>query len=197
GDAQRRRPQRFANGKANEAGARIVSGNEQKDEEHHQELDADEHHADAHASIQRNFIDGIRLAAEAGKGRAGIGKCVYADAEPGHAIAAGNSQDAEQENHHHAEGVHMQQHAEVEHDDHGDEGLEQDQKLALRDQIGFAGVIDQLGNLAHGAVHRQILQALIDGQTKNQPEDAKKNPEKEELMTIDAEKVYLGEIGKL
>ena len=37
GDAQRRGAQRFADGEADEAGARVVSGNEEKNEQHHQQ----------------------------------------------------------------------------------------------------------------------------------------------------------------
>jgi len=52
GDTQARaRAERFADGeKTDEARAGVVARNEQQDEEHHQQLDADEHHADAHAS---------------------------------------------------------------------------------------------------------------------------------------------------
>ncbi len=196
-DAQRRGAQRFADGKADEAGARVVAGNEEKNEQHHHKLDADEHHADAHAGIQRNFVDRIGLAAETGKGGARIGKRVYANAEPGHAIAAGNSQHAEEENDEDAKRVHVQQHAEIEHDDHGDEALQQQQELALGDQIGFAGFIDQLGNLAHGAVHGQILQPLIDGQAEDQAENTKQDAKEQQLMAVDAKKGHLREVRQL
>ena len=56
GDAQRRGAQRFADGEADEAGAGVVAGNEQQDEEHHQQLDADEHHADAHAGFAAEML---------------------------------------------------------------------------------------------------------------------------------------------
>ena len=63
GDTQRGRAERFANGKADKTGPGIVARNEQQDDEHHQELDADQHHADAHAGLERNLIDRIRFAA--------------------------------------------------------------------------------------------------------------------------------------
>ena len=160
-------------------------------------LDADKHHANAHAGIQRNFVDGIGLAAETGKGRARIGEGVYANAEPSHAIAAGNSQDAEEENDEDAKRVHVQQHAEVEHDDHGDEALQEQEELALGDEIGFAGFVDQLGDLAHGAVHGQVLQPLIDGQAEEQAENTKQDAEEQELMAVDAKKGHLREVRQL
>ena len=161
GDAQRRRAQRFADGEADEAGPGIVAGNEEQDDEHHQQLDADQHHADAHAGAQRNLENGIGLAAQAGKRRAGVGKGIDANAEPRHAVTAGDSHQAEEEDDRHAEGFIFQQHAEVEQDDRRDEDPEQQQELALRDQVGLAGFPNQLGNLSHGAVHRQVLQAAI------------------------------------
>ena len=91
----------------------------------------------------------------------------------------------------------MQEHAEIEHDDHGDECFEQEQELALSDQIGFTGFIDEFRNFAHGAVHGEIFQPLINRQAEDQPENAKKNPEEQELMAVDIEKVYLREIGEL
>ena len=67
----------------------------------------------------------------------------------------------------------------------------------MRDQIGFAGLINQLGNFAHGAVHRQIFQALVDDQAEDQPKDAEENPEQQQLVAVDAKKVHLRKIGKL
>ena len=61
----------------------------------------------------------------------------------------------------------MQQHTEIEHDDHGDEEFQQEEKLALCNQVGLAGLIDQLGNLAHGAMHRQVLQPRVNHQTEH------------------------------
>ena len=60
----------------------------------------------------------------------------------------------------------FQQHAEVQNDDDGDEDFQNQEELALRDEVGFAGFVDQLGDFAHGAVHRQVFQARINGQAK-------------------------------
>jgi hypothetical protein len=47
--------------------------------------------------------------------------------------------------------------AEVEHDDRPDEDLEDQDELALGDQVGLAGLVDQLGDLAHRLVHRHVV----------------------------------------
>jgi len=63
----------------------IVTGNKQKNEQHHQQFHADQHHADAHARFERRVINRIRLAAQAGECRARIRKRVHANPEPRHA----------------------------------------------------------------------------------------------------------------
>ena len=52
----------------------------------------------------------------------------------------------------------MQQRAEVERDDGADEELEDQQELALLDQVGLARLVDELGDLEHRLVHRQVLE---------------------------------------
>ena len=39
-------------------GPGVVAGNEQQDAEHHQQLDADQQHADAHAGLERDRVAG-------------------------------------------------------------------------------------------------------------------------------------------
>ena len=48
----------------------------------------------------------------------------------------------------------------------GDEDLEDGDELALRDQVGLAGLVDQLRDLAHRPVHRQVLQLVEDDQAE-------------------------------
>ena len=62
------------------------------------------------------------------------------------------------------------EHAEIQHDDDGDEDLEDGDELALRDQVGLAGLVNQLGDLAHRAVHRQVLQLVEDDQAEEDAE---------------------------
>ena len=91
GDAQSRCAQGFADSKADEARPGVLTGNKEKNEEHQKQLDADEHHADAHAGFERGVINRIRLAAQAGKRCARIRKGVHANAEPRHAVTPGHA----------------------------------------------------------------------------------------------------------
>jgi hypothetical protein len=88
GDAQRRGAERLADREAEEADAGVFTGNEQQDGEHEQQLDRDQHHADAHAGAQRDVAHRERLALQAGERRARVGQRVDADAVPRHAVAA-------------------------------------------------------------------------------------------------------------
>ena len=84
-----------------------------------------------------------------------------------------------------------QQHLEIDQDDGGNEHPEQQQEFALRHQVGLAGFPNQLGNLSHGAVNRQVLQAAIDDHSKQQPKDAKQDAEHEQLVAVHAQKLHL------
>ena len=61
----------------------------------------------------------------------------------------------------------VQQHAEVERDDDADEELEDQQELALLDEVGLAGLVDQLGDLEHRLVDRQVLQLRVRSRRPN------------------------------
>ena len=67
----------------------------------------------------------------------------------------------------------------------------------LRNQVGLAGFPNQLGNLCHGAVNRQVLQAAVDDQSKQQPKDAKEDADHQQLVAVHAQKLHLGKIGEL
>ena len=175
GDAQRRRAQRFADGESDEARPRVVARNEEQNEQHHQQFHADQHHADAHAGAQRNLINRIGLAAQPGKRRPRVGEGVHANPEPRHSVASRNSHHAEEQNDRNPHRLVVTQHAEVQHDDDGDEDPQQEEEFALRDEVRLAGFVDQLGNFAHGAVHRQVLQAHVNRQAEDQSEDAKQD----------------------
>ena len=143
---------------------------------------------------QRNVIDRVRLAAQAGEGRARIGEGVHANAEPGHAVAAADADQAEQQND-------RQRHA-MDLPGTGDSTPKystitmamnthrKHQEFALRDQIGLAGFVDQLGDFPHRAVHRQILQLHENGHAKQQTEDADENAEQQQCVAVNAEELY-------
>ena len=80
---------------------------------------------------------------------------------------------------------HRLQHAEVHDDDDRDECPQQHQELALRDQIGLAGLVNQFGDLAHGAMHGQVLQLHVNRQAEAEPESAKQKADQQEPMAID------------
>ncbi len=79
--------------------------------------------------------------------------------------------------------------AEVERDNHRDESPEHKNELALRHQIGFAGLIDQLGNVAHRAMNRQVLQLHIDRQAEQQAADAEQQSDRQKVMPVQAEEI--------
>src|SRR5207248_5336060 len=104
------------------------------------------------------------------------------------AVAAGDSNNAEQQNDGDSGRLIFQQHAKIEQNDDRNEQPEQNQEFSLRDQIGFAGLINELRDLAHSAMHRQILQPRIDHQTEAQAKDAKQNADLQQSMAIYAAK---------
>ena len=159
-DAQRRRAQRFADGETDETRTRVVARNEEQDAQHDEQLHADQQHADAHAGLERNRIAGVRLPAQTGKCRSRIGKRVNADAEPGNAEAARNADQAERENNQYlrprqtkSRAVRSQE-PKIKYDNRAYEGFEDQQKLALRQQISLAGFVDKLGDFEHRFMHR-------------------------------------------
>ncbi len=89
------------------------------------------------------------------------------------------------------------EHAEVKNDDDGDEQPEQHQELALGEEVGFAGFVDELGNVEHRAMHGQIFQSAVDDQAESQAENAEENAEEQQFVAVDAEKRNGGEIRKL
>ena len=75
---------------------------------------------------------------------------------------------------------------------------QQHQKFALRDEIRLAGLVDQLGDIAHRLVHGQILESRVDRQAEEQTEDANENAPEEKLVAVDAAgELNGGKIGKL
>ena len=196
-NSQRRGSQRFANGKSNKARPGVITGHEKQDEQHNQQLDADQHHPNAHSGLKRNPIDRVRFASQAGKGSPRIRERVYPNAEPCHSVASGNAHHAEHENDDHAHGFILQQHAKIEQDDDRDERPQQEQEFPLRDQVGPAGFIDQFRNFTHGAMHWQIFQPRVNHHPESQAEKAEENPNQQQPMAIHSKKVDLGQVRKL
>ena len=201
GDTQRGCAQRLADRESDKALAGVVARNEQQDAQHDQQLDADQHHADAHARLERNGINGIGLAAQSGERRARVGKGVDPDAEPRHAVAARDADQAEQQDNRQGDSDRFpgngSQPSEVRRNDDRDEGPQHQDEFALRDQIGFAGLVNQLGNLAHGAVDGSVLELHVNRQPKHQSEHAEEQADQQQVMPGHAEKADRAEIGEL
>jgi hypothetical protein len=204
------RSERLADGETDEAGARVVARDEQQDDQHHHQLDADQQHTDAHPGAERDLITGIRLAPKAGECSPRVGKGVDPDAEPGDRIAARDADQAEEQDdrdlgrrkasHHGAGGIGgLREEAEVDGGNRPDEDPEQHQELALREQIGLTGLVDELRHLAHRLVHRESLELAVDHQAEEQPERADHEPREQERMTRDPrrEELYRVEVGNL
>ena len=85
---------------------------------------------------------------------------------------------------------HRRQKAEVQRDNDRDENPEQHDELALRDQVRFAGLIDQFGDFEHGAMNRRVLQLHIDRQAEQQAADAEEQSDHQKGMSVHAEETH-------
>ncbi len=196
-DAQRGGAQRLADGEPDEAGAGVIARKEEEDAQHHHQLDADEQHADAHPGLQRDGVDGVGLALQAGVSRARVGEGVDADAEPSDAVAAADADQREQQDDGDLQRLEVPEHAEVEDHDDADEDLEQQDELALRDQVGLARLVDQLRDLAHRPVDRHVLELAVNHQPEHQPQDADGDADQQQRAAGDAaEELHLPEVGQ-
>src|SRR5262249_38758015 len=111
--AQRGGAQRLADRKSYETFAGEFAREEQQDAEHHEQLDANQQHPDAHACLKRNKVAGIRLAAKAREGGSRVGEGIYPNAEPCHRIASEDTDDAENQNNNHTGQFKMTQKPEI------------------------------------------------------------------------------------
>ncbi len=92
---------------------------------------------------------------------------------------------------------HRSQPSEVGQNDDRDEGPQDHQEFALSDQIGFAGFVDQVGNVAHGFMDRHFLELKADRQPEQQAEGAEDQADGQQLVAVHAEKADGREIRKL
>ena len=63
-------------------------------------------------------------------------------------------------------------------------------------QIGFAGFVDQFGDLEHAAMNRRVLQLHKDGETKQQATDAEQQSNHQQGMSVDAEEIHTRQVGQ-
>ena len=157
-------------------GPGVVAGDEQQDRQHEDQLDADQDHADAHAGHDRHSVDGVRQPGQRGHGRPAVGERVDADAEPAHAVAAGDADQAAGDDRGHlgrpqrvAGGVGGQE-PEVG-DQHGpDEHLQQQDERQLAEQVRLARGVDRVADGQHGPVDGHGLEAAVERDAEGQPE---------------------------
>src|SRR5207253_3187973 len=103
----------------------------EEDAQHHEQLDADEQHPHAHPGAERDSINRERLAAKAGERGARVGERIHPDAEPRDAVAAADSDEAENQDDDDADRLEVLEHAEVQHDDDANEDFKDQDELAL------------------------------------------------------------------
>src|SRR5258708_37825289 len=92
----------------------------------------------------------------------------------------------------------MLEEAEVKQDDDGDEGPQQQDEFPLGDEISFAGLVDEFGDFAHGAVDRQVLEAHVDDHAEAEAEDAEEDADEKQAVAVEGtvEKAEGGEVRK-
>ena len=93
-------------------------------------------------------------------------------------------------------GIEVLQRAEIEDNDHADKNLEDQEELALRKQVCFAGFPDQLRNLAHRRVHRQVLQLDVGQHAEQEAERAESQAGHQQDPAAGPHKSALVEVGK-
>ena len=78
-----------------------------------------------------------------------------------------------------------------------DEQLEDQQELALLNQVGLAGLVDQRRDVGHRLVDRQVLHRRVGPHAEQQPEHADDQARQQDLMAGHAQEVALVEVGQL
>ena len=76
---------------------------------------------------------------------------------------------------------------EIDGDDRADEQPEHQEELALLQQVGLAGLVNQLGDLEHRAVDGQALELPVDQQAEQQAERRDQDAGEEQRVTVESE----------
>ena len=188
GNTQGRSAEALTDGEAHKAAAGQVFGHTQQDDEHQHKLDADQHDADAHTGTQRNVEQVERTAAQRGKSHTGIGQRVHTHAEPGHAVAAKDTDDGPRQHEAHTANLHIAEHTEIECYGSADEEEKNDEKLALLLQVGRAGLENHVADFEHRFVGLQVAHFAELPETKQQSQcNDEESPVKDFSVGIRAE----------
>ncbi len=86
--------------------------------------------------------------------------------------------------------------AEVDGGDGPDEEPQDHDEAPLRDEVGLAGLVDQLGDFAHRAVDGQVLELRVNPHPEAEAERADDDAEHEEGAPVDAEELDRAEVGQ-
>src|ERR1039458_5409531 len=193
-DAEHAGPKGFANGEADKAGARPIL-QEQQEADHDEQFHRHEQQTDAHAGAPRNAQGGQGVAFEGGKGGAGIGHGIDADAEPGHAVRAEDAQDRGEKNNdaiaHQFAVAQMVvrivpgQTNEIINHASGDQQPKDGEELALGEKVGLAGLPNGVGDLCHAVVDGQGLSLLVLNQAENRADQADHEPQIHQVHAAD------------
>src|SRR5262249_25432331 len=157
-DAKRAGAERLADGKPDEARARIVARDEEENTEHEDELDRNEEHPDAHPGLERYGVDRKRFAAQRREGRPRVRERVNPATEPGDRRGPRDPNEAEEEDDEDAIEGELLNEPEVDDNDRADEDLEEGDEPHLRDEVRLACFVDELADIAHRLVDGSVLQ---------------------------------------
>ncbi len=198
-DSQRAGAEGLADGEADEAGTGQFHGEVGQNEDHKEELDADQQQSHAHAGAEADVDDIQGLAAQGREGGAGIGDRVDPDAEPGHAVGAEDSHDRAEKDHQDGADRVALQADEVIDDADGDQDPEAGEELPLLEQIGLAGLPDRVGDVQHGPVGGQVfrLGVLHPAESHSDQADEETDIQNGESAEGAAHEADLGQIGEL
>ncbi len=94
------------------------------------------------------------------------------------------------------DGLKVLEEPEIEHHDEADEHLEDEDELALCNEVGLAGLVDEFRDLPHGSVHGKVLELPVDDQTEEQAKQAHEESRLQQRPGVDTAEADLAEVRK-
>ncbi len=92
--------------------------------------------------------------------------------QPGHAVRTEYAEYTEGEDNRDLGGPHVLDEPEIRDDDRADQHPQDGEKLSLRDEVGLARFVDQLGNLEHGRVNGHLTHPDEQVEAEGEPQQA-------------------------
>src|SRR5262249_477093 len=102
----------------------------------------------------------------------------------------------EDEDRDHLVGFEMAEGGKINPDDDADEDFQDQDELALRDEIGLARLIDELGDFLHGGVDRKLFDLGVNHQAEDQDEAAHGQALEKEIGAVHAEEHLGRQVGE-